>query len=219
MKRCYLIRHAQTAWNSDNRIQGHSDLPLSSLGQEQAQRVATLFASRHLKGIVTSHLLRSRQTAHAIASGNGHGVEPMVERDLAEMHLGEWEGLTPAEVDTRFQGAYQQWRSQPSSVVIPGAEPLDTFLVRVRRAVQRLVASWDEGEYVLVSHGGVIAALLADVLHANYDAILRRLRLDNAGVTALEFGSPTPHVLWINATAHLEEGNPPLALPGSAGWF
>ena len=114
MKRCYLIRHAQTLWNGENRIQGHSDLPLSPLGEQQATRLAERFASHHLKGIFTSALQRSVQTAHAIASGNGHGVSPLVERELAEMHLGAWEGLTPAEVDSRFQNAYQQWREHPS---------------------------------------------------------------------------------------------------------
>lgn len=235
MKRCYLIRHAQTSWNQDNRIQGHSDLPLSPLGQTQAQRVGALFASRHLKGIYTSHLQRSQQTAHAIISGlpaaptgNGNGaaqagnglrIEPIVERNLAEMHLGAWEGLTPEEVDARFAGAYQQWRTRPSSIVIPGAEPVEAFRTRVRAALETIAKQFDHGEYVIVSHGGVIAALLADLLGAEYDAVIRRLRLDNGGVTALEFGAGTPHVLWINATAHLESDGAAMPHPGHGGWF
>lgn len=219
MKRYYLVRHAQTSWNSDNRIQGHSDLPLSAVGEEQAKRLGTLFATRHLTGIFTSHLQRSQQTAHAIAAGNGHGVRPVVEGDLAEMHLGVWEGLTPEEVDARFEGAYQQWRIRPSAVQIPGAEPLGAFRQRVRQALEKILSSSGEGESVIVSHGGVIAALLADVLGADYDALLRRLRLDNAGVTALECGTAVRHVLWINATAHLDGTGQALPLLHSAGWF
>ena len=224
MKRCYLVRHAQTAWNDENRLQGHSDLPLSPLGEQQAERLAAYFASRHLRGIFTSRLQRSRQTAQQIAAGNGHGVAPVIEPDLAEMHLGAWEGLTPEEIDARFQGAYQQWRVRPSSVAIPRAEPLEQFRERVRGAVSRIVAGIGEGEYVVVSHGGVIAAVLADVLGADYDFVIRRMRLDNAGITALELGAalphaPTPnalvwgHVLWVNSTLHLE----PL-LP-STNWY
>ena len=127
MKRCYLVRHAQTAWNGENRIQGHSDIPLSPLGEQQAQHLGRWFASRHVRGIFTSALQRSRQTAQAIAAGNGHGVSPVVEPHLAEIHLGTWEGLTPVEVDARFANAYQQWRVRPSSVVIPGGEPLAAF--------------------------------------------------------------------------------------------
>ena len=219
MKRVYLVRHAQTSWNSDNRIQGHSDLPLSAVGKAQAKRLGQLFATRHLTGIFTSHLQRSQQTAQVIAAGNGHGVRPVVARDLAEMHLGDWEGLTPEEVDARFERAYQQWRIRPSAVQIPGAEPLDAFRQRVRHALEKILSSADEGEYVIVSHGGVIAALLADLLGADYDALLRRLRLDNAGVTALECGSAVRHVLWINATGHLDGAAGALPPVTRGGWF
>ncbi|MDP3722649.1 MAG: histidine phosphatase family protein [Candidatus Omnitrophota bacterium] len=146
-------------------------------------------------------------------------MQPVIERDLAEMHLGAWEGLTPAEVDQQFSGAYQQWRNRPSSVRIPGAEPMEQFQRRVRQAMEKIVTGSGDGEHVIVSHGGVIAALLAEVLGADYDAILRRLRLDNAGVTALECGSAGRHVLWINATAHLDGDGKALPPMQSGGWF
>ena len=219
MKRFYLVRHAQTAWNSDNRIQGHSDLPLSPAGEEQARRLGALFATRHLTGIFTSHLQRSQQTAQHIAAGNGNGVHPVIAQELAEMHLGAWEGLTPEEVDAQFAGAYQQWRIRPSTVQIPGAELLEVFRQRVSQALEHLVSSSGDGEYVVVSHGGVIAALLADVLGADYDALLRRLRLDNAGVTALECGTALLHVLWINATGHLDGTGQALPPVTRGGWF
>lgn len=203
MRRCYLVRHAQTAWNDVNRLQGHSDVPLNPVGEQQAKRLGDRFASHHLRGIFTSALQRSRQTAQMIAAGNGHGVSPIVEHGLAEMHLGAWEGLTPEEVDARFDDSYQRWRERPSSVVIPEAEPLDAFRERVRRAFGKIVSGLGDGEHVIVSHGGVIAALLADVLAADYDELIRRLRLDNAGITALEFGTGLPHVLWVNSTSHL----------------
>lgn len=225
LKRCYLVRHAQTSWNEENRIQGHSDLPLSRLGLEQAKCVGNFFARRHVQGIFTSGLARSRQTAEAIASSlavvpgtaqadNGHQVQPVIHYELAEMHLGDWEGLTPQEVDARFNGAYQQWRTKPSSVVIPRAEPIAAFRVRVRRALESIIAQCTDGEYVVVSHGGVIAALLADLLGADYDHVIRRVRLDNAGITALELGTGLPHVLWINGTGHLEALS-----PAGEGWF
>ena len=215
MKRCYLVRHAETVWNGENRIQGGSDLPLSPLGLQQAEQLGIWCASRHVRGIVTSALQRSRQTAQAIAAGNGHRVQPVIEQELAEMHLGAWEGLTPEEVDARFENAYQQWRTRPSSVVIPGGEPLEAFRERIRRALGKVLASFGEGEYVVVSHGGVIATILADLLGSDYDTLIRRLRLDNAGVTALEFGREVPHILWVNSTIHLDI----LSQPPAVGWF
>jgi len=199
--RCYLVRHSQTIWNGENRIQGHSDPPLSPLGLDQAKCLGTYFASRPVKALYTSHLMRSVHTAQAIAERTG--VMPRIEPALAEIHLGIWEGLTPEEVDARFDGAYQRWQMRPSSVVIPDAEPIAAFRGRVRAALKRIMANFEEGECVVVSHGGVIAALLADLLAADYDALLRRLRLDNASITALECGAGLSHVLWINWTAHL----------------
>ena len=204
MKRVYFVRHAQTAWNFANRIQGGSDVPLDDVGERQAERLGAWFASRHLRGIVTSALQRSRQTAMAIAAGNGHDVRPSVVPDLREMHLGAWEGLTPEDVDRQFHGAYRQWQRRPSSVRIPGAEALDAFQVRVRRVMDELIAGWEAGDYVVVTHGGVIAAVLADVVGADYDALLRRVRLDNAGVTAVAYRTTQRDVLWINGTSHLD---------------
>ena len=168
-----------------------------------------------MQGIFTSALQRSRQTADAIAAGNGHGMTPVVEPDLAEIHLGAWEGLTPDEVDAKFHKTYQQWRTLPSSVVIPDAEPLEAFKERVHTVMGRLLAGLGDGEHIIVSHGGVIAALLADLLGADYDVTIRRLRLDNAGITALEYGAGSPHVVWVNSTTHLETLSP---APGTT-WF
>lgn len=213
VKRCYLVRHAQTAWNLENRLQGRSDLPLSAVGEQQADRLSAYFASHHLQGLFTSSLRRSLQTAQRIASGNGHRITPVVEPELAEMHLGAWEGLTPEEIDARFGGSYGQWRLRPSSVAIPGAEPHEAFRRRVRRVWDKIVAGLSEGESVVVSHGGVIAAVVADLLGADYELVIRRLRLDNGGVTAVELGSALPHVLWVNATSHLDGSDP------AGNWF
>lgn len=205
MKRWYLVRHAQTLWNCENRIQGASDIPLSPLGMQQAIRLQEYFASRPIRAIVSSRLIRSHHTARIIAQGNGHRLTPRIESDLAEIHLGEWEGLTPEEVNARYQQAYAQWRLTPSATHIPGAEPLSAFLQRVRRAKDQLLGSLDAEEAVVVTHGGVIAALLADALRADYDHLLQRLRLDNAGITAVEFEvGHAPTVLWINETRHLD---------------
>jgi broad specificity phosphatase PhoE len=128
------------------------------------------------------------------------------------MHLGAWEGLTPDEIDVRFQNGYQQWRVRPSSIIIPEAEPLGAFRERARRALERILSGMEsEGEYVIVSHGGVIAAWLADILNADYDLLIRRLRLDNASVTALEFGASFSSILCINSTTHLDASSPTLA--------
>ena len=205
--RCYLVRHAQTAWNDENRLQGHSDPALSPRGVEQAERLGAYFGlvsnGGRVRHVYTSHLRRSQKTAEAIASRIG--AVPVIEPSLAEIHLGAWEGLTPEEVDARFEGAYQRWRLVPSSVTIPGGEPVEAFRARVRRVLTQLISAHRDVDeaLVIVSHGGVIAAWLADSLGADYDRLLHRVAIDNAGISALDCTLDPPRVLWVNATTHL----------------
>ena len=208
--RCYLVRHGQTVWNGENRLQGHSDLELNAVGLEQARRVGAFFAARRASGealtaLYSSSLKRSVQTAQAIVESTGLTLRQ--DSALAESHLGTWEGLTPEEIDAKFDGAYQQWYRHPSQVTIPGAEPLETFKRRVQDAFERIRATENgrEGSVVIVTHGGVIASLLADWLKADYEDILRRVVLENAGVSAVDCDTMPPYIRWVNATQHLTD--------------
>lgn len=200
--RCYLVRHAQTQWNADNRFQGRTNSPLSPAGQQQARRLAAHFTGRPLGGIYTSALGRTIETGRAIAAGAK--LSPcIIEPDLAEMDLGVWEGMTPDEIDARFNGAFQTWRRSPSKVAIPEAEPVAQFRARARAAFDRIVSANQQHELLIVTHGGVIASLLADWLGADYDQLLHQLVLSNAGVTAVECSGVSRWILWVNATTHL----------------
>lgn len=209
MKRYYLVRHAQTAWNKENRLQGQTDNPLDVIGLQQAAQLGERFASYRLTRVITSGLLRARQTAEKIVSANGHQITPIIDSTWQEMHLGIWEGLRAIDVEQKFPGVYQQWKNKPSSVQIPEGEVSEAFQNRVRSAWNRITdMPLDGGECVIVTHGGVIAALLAHLLQADYDVFLCRLRLDNAGVTVVEIGGKYPHVIEVNSVFHLPTLSP-----------
>lgn len=200
--RCYLIRHAQTTWNAEDRIQGHANPPLSTAGRLQARRVGRYFAGRPIQALYTSHLVRSVHTAQAIAQQTGTALT--VEPALAEIHLGEWEGLTVGEVEGRYPEAFRRWQRTPSQMQIPGGESFAAFAGRVRHAFAAILQrSSQEGDVVVVSHGGAIASLLTDHLGADYDTLFHRLSLENAGISALDCLTRPPRVLWVNATQHL----------------
>jgi len=194
------VRHAQTAWNSQNRLQGHSDLPLDPHGLLQAQRLGEYFAPFNINQIYTSTLQRSQQTALAIAQGLAKPLVPVKESELVEISLGQWEGLSPEEINTRYNGAYQQWIDSPASVCIEGAETAAAFYRRVEKVLGVIVAAsvGDDAENIVVAHGGVIAAMLAIIVGADYESILKRVRLDNAGITSVEATSNGLQVLSIN---------------------
>lgn len=209
MTRYYLVRHAQTAWNKENRLQGQTDLPLDTIGLQQAVHLGERFASHRLTRVVTSGLLRARQTAEKIISANGHRIVPSIDSAWEEMNLGIWEGLTADEVEQKFPGDYRQWRNRPSTVQIPKGEISEAFQKRVRNAFDRITSiNSGEGDCVVVTHGGVIASLLAHLLQADYDIFLCRLRLDNAGVSVIEIGGRYPHVVEINSAYHLATLSP-----------
>ena len=198
---CYLVRHAETLWNEERRFQGKTDQPLGPRGLVQAQRVADRFAAHRWAVVYSSPLRRSVQTAEAIALRSGARIH--IETDLAEMDLGAWEGLTGEQIDGQFDGAYRRWCDRPSSVSLPEAEPMVRFRQRARDGFARVLAAASGPDCVVVCHGGVIASLLADWLAADYDHLLRRQSLDNAGVTAVAWQHGRPDVRWINATDHL----------------
>ena len=197
----YLIRHAQTEWNEQNRLQGQSDLPLSPRGLEQARCVGRYFAGRPIQALYTSHLQRSAQTAEAISRTTG--VTAGVDADLSEIGFGKWEGLTTEAIDAQFEGAFQRWRTAPSQVSIPGGEPLEDFRVRVRRGLAKISQRHQEEHVAVVCHGGVIGALIADWLDADYDFVIRRVALVNGGISAIDHRCDPPSILWVNFSDHL----------------
>ena len=148
------IRHAESVWNADGRWQGQADPPLSDRGRNDAHA-----ASRPLRGaverIVSSDLARARETAEIVAAELGiEGVD--VEPDLREVDVGEWSGLTGAEIDQRWPGGIEAWRS--GSFAPPGAEDPGAFLQRVLRGLES-VAARDGRPALVVTHGGAIGRL------------------------------------------------------------
>lgn len=179
----YLIRHGETTWNQGSRIQGHADPPLSARGRRQVLALGRRLARERPDRFVTSDLRRARDTAALL---NRFCRVPLdVLPGLREIHLGAWEGLTPDEVDRRFRGGHARWRAGPSRVQIPGAEPIPAFRRRVWRCWQALLQTPGGARTVIVTHGGVIATIVASILRLSFDAILVTMPIANASVTTV----------------------------------
>jgi probable phosphoglycerate mutase len=149
--RLLLVRHGQSTWNAEGRWQGHSDPPLSRLGERQARTGAATVADLGITAVFSSDLLRARQTAELLAPPSfAVVVEPM----LKERNVGEWEGLTRDEIDARFPGMRESYQSPP------GFESDEELVARVHPALVALVTRLGHGVVALVvSHGGVIRSL------------------------------------------------------------
>lgn len=172
-----MLRHGQTEYNASNRMQGQLDTDLSDLGRDQAVAAAEVLAKRQPLLIVSSDLRRALDTATTL--GERSGVTVSVDTRLRETHLGDWQGLTHLEVDAAAPGARLAWRDDARWAPHGGESRVDVA-ARSRPLVAELVADqpeWGSGRngdgpdrpVVLVAHGGLIAALTADLLDLPVD--------------------------------------------------
>jgi probable phosphoglycerate mutase len=160
-----LVRHGESAPAHPDRpfplVDGHGDPPLDPVGHEQAKRLAARLASERIDAIYVTTLARTMQTAQPLA--DALGLTPIVEPDLREVYLGDWEGgefrVRAAAGDPVFEQIFMQERWD----VIPGAEALEEFDRRCARGLALIVAQHADGRVMVVVHGGVIGQLLHQV--------------------------------------------------------
>ena len=199
-KHLYLMRHGETVWNATNRIQGHRNSPLSAAGRAQVLSTARHLRHRRIERIFTSDLRRATGTAQLVRR---YVQAPLtVLPTLREIDLGAWEGLTPDQVDRRFNNGYAKWLASPAHTRIPRAESHGAFCRRVKRCWKHELIAGHEESILVVTHGGVIAALLAHLLRAQYDIFIIGLAIDNASLTHVVLHGALVRVEMINHTWH-----------------
>ena len=197
MRRLVLARHGQSVSNAVRRFQGLQDVPLSELGQRQAEALGAALARRRIAAIYASPLQRAHRTAEIVAAATGVPLAAI--EDLRELSLGEWEGCTVDEVRARPGDPYSCWVRDPVGGMPPGGEPLAEVQARVLRAITEIERAHPNGDDVLVvCHGGVISAYLAHCLSLPLSSIWR-LMLFNCSISEVA----PPRVLTINETTHL----------------
>ena len=186
VQRIWLVRHGQTAWNEQGRFCGHTDIPLSALGCEQATKLAIHLQHISIATIYSSDLSRARETAEIIASRKDRETTRVsstqremgnVGKTLAvslpppitlsptwrEIDFGAWEGLTYDEIATSFPN-HLGFFTNPEFIAPPQGESLTEVLQRVIPALHDIVQQRHEGAVVIVSHGGVLRGLLCSLL-------------------------------------------------------
>jgi probable phosphoglycerate mutase len=203
-----VLRHGETDWNRERRVQGQLDTPLNAAGQRQALAAARRLAADaatlglHSNGpgggavLISSDLMRCRQTAEPI--GVALGLACRLDPRFRERAFGVLEGRTPAELQGSHPLYHQRWRERDPDCGLGGGESLRVFADRIAAALDDLIASCEHRTVVLVTHGGVL-----DVLHRRArgltleaprdfeipNASLNRLRWSAKGLEILEWGT------------------------------
>jgi probable phosphoglycerate mutase len=153
-----LIRHGETAWNAERRLQGHIDIALNAEGLRQAQALGQALAEEHFDAIIASDLQRAHQTAQALAHSRGMPVHS--DPGLRERCFGGFEGLLYAEIEQRFPHEFAAWQARDIDGVMPAgirvAETFRQFYQRCTNAIVGLAQRHPGQSLALVAHGGVL---------------------------------------------------------------
>lgn len=162
--RIYLVRHGQVEGYEEKRYNGQVDVPLTPLGKEQSVRVCERLSALPLDAIYSSDLERSRYCAELIAVD--HELPVNVTESLRELHIGDWEGRTWAELQEVYPDDWQARMQDLVNFQVPGGESLQGAADRIRPTIQEILEKYPNGQVALVAHGGANRIILLDAIGA-----------------------------------------------------
>ena len=197
-----LIRHGETEWNKQRRIQGcRSDTRLSQKGLEQADRLAAVLRKERLDAIYASPMKRASETAQIIAEACKLPVQ--VFNELREIDAGELDGLFERELTGPYETAWKEFRNGNASTPLPGGESLQNVQKRTSWAVDRMLEKHIDGTVVVVAHLLANLAMVCQALGINLGQIAR-FKQAPASITILELTTQGNSLLLFNDTCHLQ---------------
>lgn len=201
--RILAIRHGETAWNVDTRIQGHLDIPLNAQGLRQAAHLAQALAEGDaVDAVYASDLSRAHATANAIAQALQQSVT--AHPGLRERHFGEFQGRTFAEIEVELPEHAWHWRKRTPDWVPPGGgESLEMLRERILKTVDELAARHTGQQIVLVAHGGVLDILYRAATRLELQAP-RTWQLTNTAVNRLLWSPQGLSMVGWGDTSHLD---------------
>lgn len=180
--RIVAVRHGETAWNVDTRIQGHLDIPLNDTGLWQAEQLGQALAGEAIAAIYTSDLQRAHATAQAVARTTGAPLTP--EPGLRERSFGHFQGRTFAEIQAELPEEARLWRTRDPHYTPAGGESLVTLRDRIERTMAALATQHPGEQIVVVAHGGVLDVLYRLATRQDIQAP-RTWQLSNAAINRL----------------------------------
>ncbi|KQX22175.1 histidine phosphatase family protein [Variovorax sp. Root434] len=203
--RLIAVRHGETAWNVDTRIQGQLDIGLNATGVWQAQRAGSALADEPIGVVYASDLSRAWQTAEEIARPHGLAVQP--EPRLRERAFGHFEGLSFAEIEATLPVQARLWRERDPEFEPEGGESLLAFRDRVTGVAAELAARHPGELVVLVAHGGVMDVLYRAATRQELQAP-RTWQLGNAAINRMLWTPEGFSLVGWSDTAHLATDTP-----------
>jgi broad specificity phosphatase PhoE len=193
-----LIRHGETLWNKEGRVQGISDIDLSDVGIEHARLLALSLKDHAIGAIYASPLKRACQTAEII--NDFHHKNIQIHQGLMEMNQGDFEGFSFKELMAREKDFLQKWITNPASVKMPNGESLTQVQQRAWRVMKEIISKPENA--LIVSHNFTIAAILCRVRNISLSEF-RSTCVDTASKTIVQFCNGEAAIEALNDRSHL----------------
>ena len=200
MTKIILIRHGQTLWNVERKIQGHSNVELAPEGIAQAKLLAKNFPIENISAIYSSDLNRAKVTAEIVAERFNLSVQ--TEKNLREANWGDWEGKKLTEIEKFDPINYERFFRNPEEVQIANAETFAQLKARAFSTLKKIIAAHPDENIVIVAHGAINRTILCSILEIPLKN-LWSLTQFNTAVNILRFDDGYFTVELINGTAHL----------------
>ncbi|GAA5159392.1 histidine phosphatase family protein [Viridibacterium curvum] len=198
--RMCLVRHGETDWNVERRLQGHEDIPLNATGRSQARALAAVLTNTPFHAIYSSDLQRALHTAAAVAAPRGQKVIP--DSTLRERNFGIFQGHTRQEAEQLFPEMQARVTRREPDFVPPEGESLRQCYARVAATLETLAQRHAGQQILLVMHGGVLDAARRHVTGMALD-LPRNFELGNAALNWIAHEAGRWQMLSWNDTAHL----------------
>lgn len=180
----YLVRHGETDWNIESKIQGRTDTELNEKGRQQAWELAAVLKEGYsIKRIFTSRQKRAVETAEII--GNHLGIRPQVREGLEEINFGKWEGYTWRQVRELFPKEYLAWHDNRRYGIPPGGESYEQLLDRLLPALNDILSK-DERDTLNVTHSAVIMTLMSYIYDTPFEDMAKNYKTGNTQIVEID---------------------------------
>jgi len=193
-----LIRHGETLWNEEGRVQGFSDIELSDVGLHQVQQLALSLNNHQIQSVYSSPLIRALKTAQII--NQYHNAPIYLESGLMEMNLGDCEGLRFQDLMACEEDFWRGWRSDPASVKMPNGESLIELQARAWKVIEGIIAKPENA--LVVSHNFTIAAILCKIKNISLSEF-GSVCVEPASKTIIRFQDGSAFTELFNDRGHL----------------
>jgi probable phosphoglycerate mutase len=199
--RLCIVRHGETAWNAEHRVQGQLDIPLNDIGLRQAQAVGRALKGERFDVVYSSDLARARQTAAPIAALLKMNL--VLDKDLRERHYGIFERLTYAEVKVRYPEDYSRFEAHDPEFAFRTGESLKDFSARSIAAIAKIAGQHENQSVLVFTHGGVLDQFYRHVTGTPLST-QRGFGIPNAGLNRVEQSAAGWQIRAWAEVAHLD---------------